>query len=51
MLVSDVIWLEGLFSLLEGGEREDRRLKVPFIRDVTESPATPNMAIEIDVCV
>ena len=36
MLVSDVTWLEGLLSLLEGGEREDRRLKVPFIREVTE---------------
>ena len=36
MLVSDVTWLEGLLSLLEGGEREDRRLKVPLIRDVTE---------------
>ena len=36
MLVSDVTWLEGLLSLLEGGEREDRRLKVSLIRDVTE---------------
>ena len=36
MLVSDVTWLKGLSGLLEGGEREDRRLKVLLIRDVTE---------------
>ena len=46
---SDMTWLEGSLSSLEGEETEDGRLEVPFIGDGTELFAALG-AVGIDAC-
>ena len=47
---SDMTWLKGSLSSLEGEETEDERLEVPFIGDATELFPTLGVVVEIDIC-
>jgi hypothetical protein len=47
---SDMTWLKGSLSSLEGEETEEERLEVPFIGDATELFAAFGVVVEIDIC-
>jgi hypothetical protein len=47
---SDMTWLKGSLSSLEGEETEDGRLKIPFVGDATELFAALGVVDEFDVC-
>jgi hypothetical protein len=46
--VSDITWLKGSLSSLEGEETEEGRLEEPFIGDATELFAAFGVVVEID---
>jgi len=47
---SDMTWLKGSLSSLEGEETEGGRLAVPFIGDGTELFGALGVVVEIDIC-
>jgi len=47
---SDMTWLKGSLSSLEGEETEDERLEEPFVGDATEVFAAQGVVVEIDAC-
>jgi hypothetical protein len=47
---SDMTWLKGSLSSLEGEEREDGRFVVPFVGDAAELLEALGAVVEFDVC-
>ena len=47
---SDMTWLKGSLSSLEGEETEEGRVGVPFVGDAMELFAALGVLVEIDIC-